>query len=62
MSERIDVSEAYDLYDDFLDSMSVDDVCSYPTSYILKEVDPIAYDTGFDDFCDAEDIEIVEGS
>lgn len=54
MSEQ----EAEKQYNEHLDELPLESVISYPTSYVLKEVDPTAYDCGFADFCDAEGIEI----
>jgi hypothetical protein len=47
--------ELYDMYDEMLDDIYMHvDICGhkYAASVALKEVDPIAYDVGFDDFCD----------
>jgi hypothetical protein len=46
-------NDRYKEYDDYLDDMSVSDILSYPTSYVVKEVDPIAYEEGYKDYMDA---------
>ena len=51
----ISLSEAYERYDDMLDEagpVMIGGIEFYP-SRILKEMDPIAYDTGFNDYMDA---------
>ena len=50
--------EAEKLYDEYLDEFDLNNFNLPPTSKVLKEVDPIQYDCGFADFCDAENIEI----
>lgn len=55
--------DALKMYDDFLDEFYPDCKIAgyeYSTSRALKEVDPIAYRCGFNDWCDAEEIEIGE--
>lgn len=51
-------SEAKERYDKHLDEFNIDQFIQWPTSELLREVDPIMYDCGFVDFCDAENIEI----
>ena len=51
-------SEAYDLYDEMLDDLGVENLTLPPASKVLKECDEIAYDCGFSDWCDSEGIEI----
>jgi len=53
----MDEQEATKLYDEYLDELPLESVISYPTSYVLKEVDPTAYDCGFADFCDSQGID-----
>ncbi len=46
-------------YDDFLDEISGDVVIGslrYSASRVLKEIDPIAYNVGFSDFQEYEDV------
>lgn len=52
-------SEAYELYDEMLDTEGEVRAggLSFSPSDILKELDQVAYDCGFNDFCDAEGIE-----
>lgn len=52
-------SEAEEHYNEYLDEFDLKTLIGHiPTGKILKELDPIQYDCGFADFCDAEDIEI----
>lgn len=61
-TQKLSESEAAQQYADYLD-----EVCgevsvaglSYMTSRVLADVDPIAYRTGFNDWLDAEGIEVV---
>jgi hypothetical protein len=58
--------EASEMYDDMLDDCNEEvQVCgmSYNPSRVLKEVDPIAYNCGFSDFCDSllDNHQLVEG-
>lgn len=52
--------EAYDAYDDYLDTLG--DVTigtlSYPASRVLLAVDPIAYRCEFNEWADAEGIDV----
>lgn len=64
--EVLTEQEATELYDDMLDDCNeVVQVCgmSYNPSRVLKEVDPIAYNCGFSDFCDSllDNHQLVEG-
>jgi hypothetical protein len=64
--ETISEHEATERYDDMLDECNGDiDIMGmkYCTSRVLKEVDPIAYNCGFSDFCSSlcEDNIHVEG-
>lgn len=55
--------DALQQYDDFLDECyGTINICGldYSASVAFKEVDPIAYRCGFNDYCDAENIEIEE--
>jgi len=55
--------EALKQYDEMLDELYGEiKICGYEysASNALKEVDPIAYRCGFNDFCDAENIEIED--
>lgn len=57
----MDENEAYELYDEWLNDLSGDvEVagCVFDASRILKELDPIAYQCGFNDWMDAEGIEV----
>lgn len=58
MSRTMTESEAEDLYNDYLDEIGIEHLNLPPASVVLKEVDPIQYDCGFADWCDAEDIEV----
>jgi hypothetical protein len=52
---------ALQAYDEMLDEVYGDVFVasySYNTSYLLKEVDPIAYRVGFSDWQDSEDVEV----
>ena len=53
-------SEAYQMYDDFIDEMSdpIDIMgLKYDSSRVLKEIDPTAYRTYFNDFMDSSGID-----
>lgn len=63
--ERITEEQAREQYDYLLDddgAIHIGSLRYYP-SYILKQVDPIAYDVGFNDYTDslATDGTLVEG-
>lgn len=54
-------NEALDQYDQYLDEVFGDVSIAgieYNTSKALKDVDPIAYRTGFNDWADSEGIEV----
>ena len=53
---------ACELYDDYLDEQGEINICglTYSPSEVLKEVDPIAYRCGYNDFCDSFYDEIEE--
>jgi len=63
--EIITESEAYERYDEMLDSYDEVDVCGYKysPSHALKQIDPIAYRVGFSDYLSSleEDGIQVEG-
>lgn len=53
--------EALQQYDEYLDDVYPDITVAgltWTTSYTIKNVDPIAYRTGFSDWCDSEGIEV----
>lgn len=53
--------EAYKIYDDYLNELfPLEGFYCNPFSILLKNGDEIAYDTGFNDFCDAENIKIED--
>lgn len=55
--------EAHEQYDDMLNEVYGDVEIAgmqYETARALKELDPIAYNTGFNDYYDNEEIEIEE--
>lgn len=56
VSER----ELHDKYDDMLDETDSEICRQYSASRILKEVDPIAYDVGFEDWLDSEEEALEE--
>jgi hypothetical protein len=56
------MEQAYDYYDSMLDSeglVTVAGMVFYPSD-VLKEMDRIAYDTGFNDYMDAIGIDTDE--
>lgn len=60
-SEMIDEIAAHELYDDYLDEVCEEvkiGQLTYLPSRVLKEIDPIAYDCGFNDYTDANYVEI----
>lgn len=56
--------DAHQAYDSMLDDIYGDvELCGqyhYAHSRVLREMDPVAYDVGFNDWTDAEGIEIDE--
>ena len=63
MSEQLTERAALERYDQYLDDVySPVEVAGieFDASRILKELDPIAYRTGFNDWTDSEDIEIED--
>lgn len=48
-----------DAYSEYLDEFGEVNICglTYRASYVLREVDPIAYNCGFSDYLDGLDIE-----
>lgn len=57
---KISETEAYESYDEMLDSFGEVKIGSltFLPSQIVKELDPIAYSVGFDDYCDAQEWEV----
>lgn len=54
-------NEAYQEYNDFLDEMQpLTGFACNPFSILLQEGDPIAYNCGFNDYCDSQEIEIED--
>ena len=51
--EGIDTYKLEEWYDDMLDGAYGDFMDSYPASRVLKQVDPIAYQVGFNDYVDS---------
>lgn len=60
MSSITTLSELLEQYDDFLDESGEFTVggCTFRPSYILKELDPIAYRCGYLDYADSMGIDI----
>jgi len=59
MIEYIDESKAYELYDEMLDELySPINIAGieFDPSRVLKELDPIAYQCGFNDWLDSCDL------
>ena len=53
--------EAEKLYNEYLDELGLDNLNNLPpASVVLKEVDRTAFDCGFSDWCDSEDIELED--
>lgn len=55
--------DALEQYDEFLDEVYGTVTIAgmeYQTSRALKELDPIAYRTGFNDWCDSESIDLED--
>lgn len=55
--------EAHKQYDEWLDEVYTPYNIGYlewSASQVMKEMDPIAYQTGFNDWCDSENIELEE--
>ena len=53
--------QAYESYNDMLDEMQpLDGIACNQFSVLLREGDPTAYNCGFSDYCDGQDIEIEE--
>lgn len=60
-------TEAYEAFDDYLDEIIGDvtlGTLTYPASQVLLAVDPIAYRCEFNEWADAEgvDVDTLEGS
>lgn len=55
-------NEAYEAYDEFLDSTGEVEIgtLTYSASRVLKEVDPTAYRVGLADFLDSEGVDSDE--
>lgn len=66
MDDITTTADAYEAFDDYLDTLEVVTLGTlpYPASRVLLAVDPIAYRCGFNDWCDAEgiDVDALEGS
>ena len=58
--ETLSEYEAEKLYNEYLDELGLEGLNLPPASVVLREVDPTAYDCGFADWCDSEDIEIED--
>jgi hypothetical protein len=58
--QKLTEIQAYEMYDEMLDECSEVKIgcLNYSASYVLQKVDPIAYRCGFNDFCDAYEIEV----
>jgi hypothetical protein len=52
----IEESEAYQQYDYMLDECNPHQIMDIPASTILKELDPIAYRCGFNDWLDSMEL------
>jgi len=53
--------QAYESYNDFLDELQpLDGIACNPFCQLLQAGDPIAYNCGFNDYCDSQEIEIEE--
>ena len=46
-----------DQYNAFLDEVGFDNLYLPPVHIVLKEIDPVQYEQGFLDYCDAEGID-----
>jgi hypothetical protein len=65
MGEYLSMAEAEDMYDDMIDEVSGEvkiGSLTYIASEVLRRIDPIAYDCGFNDYLDSlfEDYTITE--
>jgi len=53
--------QAYESYNDFLDELCpLNGIACNPFCQLLQAGDPIAYNCGFNDYCDSQDIEIED--
>ncbi len=51
--------EAYESYNDFLNELQpLYGIACNPFCQLLQAGDPIAYDCGFNDYCDSQEIEV----
>ena len=58
---KLSEQKAYEMYNDFLDELyPLDGISCNSFSVLLEKGDPTAYNCGFPDFCDAQDIEIED--
>ena len=63
MAEKLTEHDALERYDEMLDELYTPyniGVLEFAPSRVLKELDPTAYRTGFNDWLDSEDIELED--
>jgi uncharacterized coiled-coil DUF342 family protein len=58
--EALEDQEDTEAYDEMLDQTKSDWITNYDGGMALKEIDPIAYNCGYNDFVDAELSELQE--
>lgn len=59
--EQITEEQAYTRYNEFLDELQpLEGMACNPFSQLLREGDPIAYNCGFNDFCDGQEFEVED--
>lgn len=52
------LTEAFDQYDEWLNNQDVEVAgITFEAARVVRELDPIAYRTGFSDWCDGMDID-----
>lgn len=49
---KLTEQEARDMFNNYIDDISANDILQIPTSDIVKKCDPIMYKTAFNDFTD----------
>ncbi len=60
--KQVEEDDALVMYDEMLDECyGPVSICGYmyPASYAFKEVDPIAYQDGFNNWADSQEIEVI---
>ena len=58
---KMSEDQAYESYNDMLNELvPLDGIACNPFCQLLQAGDPIAYNCGFNDYCEAQEIELLE--